>query len=306
MYEFCNKRLIDDDLRNKTQSIRDNNNELITLIGEGTGRSTLLNELCDSSLASLSDKMYIPVLYDGLCLFDDNQDNVDAMKSYYELTFSRKILSCLINDYYFHNKSFGLMYSKLNGKIKDFDSYLNKELLGKYLFEGEYFEETFKYSKKIISELKNRSELRDKELVLLMNRFDYINNSSKYAQEILSNYFKLFNQVIITSDDKSLKNNGKDIIKLKYKPSVILNMVKYQLQQYLVENGVSLRVFDDMINIEDVSMLYKLFNGNIKSIVSVYRYLIMYNNNMDYAIETVRSNNERVKSLSKEVKLYIK
>ena len=62
------------------------------------------------------------------------------------------------------------------------------------------------YATQISSEIIDRLKkyLGISSVILAIDRFDWTNGRSGYAQQILSKYFDMFNKIIITSDDESL------------------------------------------------------------------------------------------------------
>ncbi len=307
MNVFYNSSIINNATINKINDIEDSNKDLTVLIGKGTGRSTLLENL------SLNDNLkynYINMYIDALQMFnkDDKDYNNEVVNTYYELRFARNLLKQFDEKFIHIDTYTKRLNTSINNELKDFDTAYNKY----YLYDDYTTINNLKYTRLILN---NYKELNNKKIALMINRFDHINGNDQYTQKYLSEYFNYFDKVIITSDDETLHENNNNY-KIKYDIKEVEQIVRYNILNFINSNKVIeankekyIILLNEYINPINVGLLYTEFNGNLKDIIDVYKYFVIYGykleTDIDKVVDNVNINNEIIDRCSKKLKLYI-
>ena len=302
-----NTSIINDAVEKEIKIIEENKNDPIILIGKGTGRKYLLNNLNKSENLKYN---YMNIYLEPLKMFDEKDEgyNKEVVDTYYELRFARALLKQLNEKYAQLDSYTKRLNASINNELKDFDNAYNKY----YIYDDYTTISNLKYTKKILN---NYRELNDKKIALIMMKFDSINDNDLYTQKYLKQYFDYFDKVVITSDDETLQENEK-IHKINYDLNAIEQIVRYQIHKYINGNDI-LSYKKDMyfyfmnqfINQDNIKYLYNEFNGNIQNIIDVYRYFIVF----DYKFETdikklvsnIKESNDLINQCTKKVKLYV-
>ncbi len=204
------------------RKINDNSSKQIILNGgRGTGKSTILYNLRNSSIGTDSPTFY--TYFESATSIPrepNNLFNEEFLKHYYELKFSLKLLQNIKEKYpiIFVKYFLGINETARNLNMEMCD-YINNRFyvnprgsIDTYLAPGQM-------SYEILERLK--SGLGIGSINVSIDRFDHINGSSAYVQNLLSEYFSMFDKTIITADDPSVsienvREKGFDIITADY------------------------------------------------------------------------------------------
>ncbi|MDD3048696.1 MAG: hypothetical protein PHQ89_01730 [Bacilli bacterium] len=172
-------------------------NKIILFGKRGSGKSTVLyNHQC-KNIGTKSPTIFTRFDSIGMCNRKDF-DN-EFMTHYYELIMADKILNFIEKNY---EKTFEKYFIKDREKV---ESYLNET---DYYINERYFKEVSlkekipmgKLTSEYIERFKNISGLSS--INLMIDRFDWTDGNSEISQTVLSEYFKLFDKSIITTDDE--------------------------------------------------------------------------------------------------------
>lgn len=175
--------------------------------GRGSGKSLVLLNTQDKGLGTKNQTILMP--FESIVSLSTKPNELFTEKflnHYYELVFSWKLLAYIKNNYILtYESNFKDIETLLQNISRNTDDYINniyyeKKELERYLSPKEI-------SSEIIKRLKKCLDINT--LNLAIDRFDWINGSSTYTQQILSTYFDMFDKTIITTDDLSLTEQGK-------------------------------------------------------------------------------------------------
>ena len=126
----------------------------------------------------------------------------------------------------------------------------------------------------ILRELKK--EVNKKNIILIIDRFDWIKNSSKTFQDMLTFFFGFFYKTILITEDESileesrlkrLNFNGYEVINVNYSKEVLTlkKLIVLRLKKYKCISMNVKKIMDDK-NLEN---LIVLSNGNLDIIFNV-------------------------------------
>ena len=181
----------------------------------GCGKSTVLASRENDSFNTKNPA--ILTRFDGAGLFGTKEGkyfNKHIMQHYYEVIMCKKFLDHIKE---FYPQLFYTKFGNLNGfvekKLKELDNYINDAIYKDLTIEHQLF------SGEVLSEVVSlfRQGLSAESLTLMIDRFDWTHNSDPRVQEILKNYFSMFEKVIITSDDPTLSTDKKKVAGLREK-----------------------------------------------------------------------------------------
>lgn len=258
--------------------LADKRGKFILTGSRGCGKSTILGKREIDSLKT--EHPAILTRFDGAGLFgtkDNKYFNKPIMQHYYEVIMCRKFLD-YIREYYpelYHTK-FGSLDSVTNSRLAEIDRYINTAMytggqIDHKLFSGELLCE-------IVSMF--RSGTGAKSLTLMIDRFDWTHNSDPRVQDILKNYFSMFEKVIVTSDDPTI-NDKKRKIDLNDKGYEVVNS-SYSSDLDTVTDIVERRFELDEdtrpkfpigeVSVEDYASLIERCGGNLDTILDSFMY----------------------------------
>ena len=250
--------------------IDEDDSKRILLVGNGTGRSKLTYALNnDSNLLNPNILNYYYIRSQVLSskhIYCDSYNGSDrrAEDTQIELEMATRILYKIMASGY---------YSKLDTKTKKVDKLVSDyydQFLDWYRNENKDDEtyhdvELFEYSELLMEKLKKL--IGTKQTTLILDDFDIANNSSKYTQERYSKYFDLFDRVVLVCNDPSVYDKG---VKLDYLYSEVFDMIRNRLSnRYFNECDKYYEEFNKIVTFENVRLLHRRFNGNMKMIVEV-------------------------------------
>ena len=188
------KSLVEKPVSNLIKEIDNGNRKgRVLASGRGTGKTTVLKYMEKQKVHTKTPLVYM--YFDPVSVFsrEPNEQYSDALfKHDLELLMSFKLLH-FIEQYYptVYQKEFkntALRVQTLEQELVDNirNALYQKMHLSYYLSQGEI-------------------TLNLSSLDLAIDRFDWINEESTYSQGLLRAYFALFDRVVITSDDETLK-----------------------------------------------------------------------------------------------------
>lgn len=134
----------------------------------------------------------------------------------------------------------------------------------------------------ILCELKK--EANKKNIILVIDRFDWIKNSSKTLQDMLTFFFGFFYKTILITEDESileesrlkkLNFNGYEVINVNYSKEVLTlkKLIILRLKKYKCISMNVKKIMDDK-NLENLIILS---NGNLDIIFNVLEEINMIN-----------------------------
>lgn len=280
--------------------------------GRGSGKSTVLDSLENMGLGT--EEQTIKTQFDSVGFIGYiPQENLltDLYRHNYELSFSFKLLFYIKNNYpLLYEKEFKEIYNKLKEIDLAFINAINNGIFASSKLNNFSFLKTMSIVSSLVVKIRNLLEL-DK-LNISIDRFDWTNNSSKLSQEILADYFSLFDKVILTSDDDSICDivKYKDYILKRINYGRDIEVVKMILQKYLGHNK-KYKNFD-INNISDkvVERMVNASSNNISCMLKAIDYLEKIND-QDIEEQTENIINDEVrrvrelKEISIKKKLYL-
>ncbi len=271
--------LVEEPINKIVKKIEKNkDNKWILASGRGTGKTTVLKYMEQKRLNTANPLIYM--YFDPVTVFskEPNDRYSDALfKHNIELLMSIRLLG-FMRKYYptIYEKEFKnveLRVQTLENELVDSirNSFYKKMNLSYYLSPLEITQE-------IVEQMKKHLSLSSLDLAI--DRFDWVNERSTYSQGLLKNYFTLFNQVVITSDDETLKeekrrvellNKGYQTISSLYgtdKEAVHAILTK-RISKYNLNREVHELYFDTSLltdSIDDV--LIQRTDGNLSMMLS--------------------------------------
>ena len=289
--------------------------------GKGSGKTTILTYLEDRCLSS--ENPFILTRFDSIItLAKCPTELYDAkmFEHYYELVFAFKLLSYIERNY---NRIYEDNFSDMNKFLEDIKKatmhYINNRSfeigdLGRYLSK-------FEMTGEIVKTLRSNANIET--LNLMIDRFDHTNGSSGYVQNLLSDYFDLFDKVLVTTDDKALddetlKNKGYDFINKNYGTdrNIVKQIMKARINDFNLvacnddicfkESFISDKIYDNLIEKTDGNILlmldslrasinlFKWHDGDTDKMEEFFNKAI--DENLDYAkkLEKVNANPSRL------------
>ena len=280
--------------------------------GRGSGKSTVLDSLENRGLGT--EEQTIKTQFDSVgfigCIPQENL-LTDLYRHNYELSFSFKLLFYIKNNYpLLYEKEFKEIYNKLKEIDLAFINAINNVIFASSKLNNFSFLKTMSIVSSLVVKIRNLLEL-DK-LNISIDRFDWTNNSSKLSQEILADYFSLFDKVILTSDDDSICDivKYKDYILKRINYGRDIEVVKMILQKYLGHNK-KYKNFD-INNISDkvVERMVNASSNNISCMLKAIDYLEKINDqDIEKQTENIINGEVRrvreLKEISIKKKLYL-
>lgn len=290
--------------------------------GRGTGKTTTLYNIENKGIGT--ENQYIFTRFDSCAMsgVDQNENfNERFFNHYYELLLSHKLLS-YIKKYYglTYENNFKELKELLNRISDDTNYYINTICFGKKTL-NRYLELT-EYSHVILEQLKKI--LNISSISLAIDRFDWTNSNSILSQNILSNLFSMFDKVIITTDDESLKNEenkvenkGYSFVNVNYGKDklVIKEIIRKRVEHYNKHSNMEKTFPIEIITDKIYQDLINKTNGNISLMLdSVSEVINMWNwkqGNLDLPKQFDIATNDqintsiKIKNMSKQPKLYL-
>ena len=243
----------------------------------GCGKSTVLARREAQSIKTPHPA--ILTRFDGAGLFgtkDNKYYNKPIIEHYYEVIMCKKFLD-YIKEYYpdLFVAKFGRLDSVTSNRLYGIDHYINNAMykdceIGHKLFSGEALSE-------IVSLF--RQGVGAESLTLMIDRFDWTHNSDPRVQDILKNYFSMFEKVILTSDDPSISNDkkrkaalddrGYQLVQMDY--GTYLDPVREIVQRrFELDEDTTFPIGD--VQDEDYLKLIDRCGGNIDMILDTFQY----------------------------------
>ncbi len=204
--------------------LKSDSKRIILTGGRGSGKSTVLYSLENRGLGT--EEQTINTRFESVSTFGYTpSENIinEIYRHKYELSFCFKLLAYIKNNYPFiYEKEFKDIYEVLDEMSFEFVDAINNGIFESYKQNNfSQFLETMSIAKSLVERIRNILEVE--KLNLSIDRFDWTNNSSKLSQQILSEYFPLFDKVILTSDD--------DVLNLMPICNYLINYKDYDIQR---------------------------------------------------------------------------
>lgn len=270
----------------------------IILRGEGNGKSTLLYFLQKNT--AYSNNPFIVVSFEtmGWSIFtianNNSTFNEELFRYYIECKFASEILNYLKDFYEFSYKLYFEKYHQfIYDNIDEIYHYINNSIYN----ENMTIDINLK-NKEAVKKILNmfKKEGKFKNISLGIDNFDKLNNSDSLTQKIISEYFNLFNKVIITSKSDFLPDEWYKTY--FYENSNLYTYVPYEItygkyeeivKEILIkridehnrkerENNNFVDFPKDWLNYQNLKLLIDKTNGNIKIMLDILRNLISHYN----------------------------
>ncbi len=212
--------------------------------------------------------------------FSEKSFDEKFLRHYYELLFAMKLIKCNLSDDSIKKKYSDDLYFLL----KNVDDYINCQIYKDTSFSPDI--KTFEYTGAIVDEIKNKYS--KEKIGLLLKRFDGIHGNSSRIQLILQEYFKLFDQTIVTAENcdeytiSKLTKSGASFYQVSYGMNFdfvkslaleyIDNYNEYVVNYNNSDGHYRLLGIKDVDDIDDIiSELVNRCNGNIAMMIETIR-----------------------------------
>ena len=250
-------------------------NKIIVTGNRHSGKTTVLKRLEERGLNTDNQTICTDFLYPVLPAKEpDACYDEEFFNSFYEALFTKKILLYIYYNNpekfynYFRNDSIINSYC-----LKDTEHFINANVLYKNMIRNDssYFPKKKEYSKDLLEKMKNLLEVERINLAII--NFDQTNNSSKYAQNLLEDYFDMFDKVILEVHDhnlnrKKLKEKGYDFQRVNYgyRKDVIKAILLKTINRF---NEIDLvyRIPRYIYKDDELIKAFKKANGNISLMI---------------------------------------
>ena len=280
-----------DDLYKKINN--DYSQKIILTGGRGTGKTITLLNLEKENVNSNNKIFYID--FNSISILQKKNPkfiSTNFLCHIYELTLCKYILNYIKKNYfsiyenYFKDYDL-LLYSiveKTNSSINN--SFYETIKLDNYLIPTEL-------SYKIINKFRNC--LNIDSICLIIDKFDWLDNNM--AQQIVSNFFEMFDKIIITSDDHTLQNkenrnnfidNGYSFIDVDYGKDFYIakNILQKRINHYNKIINPDYTTFEEKNMTDKIyEILIKKCDGNITLMIDCLKDVIeiwnCYKGNID-------------------------
>ena len=248
----------------------------IILTGDkGSGKSTVLKSKENIGLGNQIQSIYTK-FNDNIinCNKFDNIFDEDFIIHFYEVILSQKIINYIKTNYkYIYQKYFNTYEEMLEILIKEIDNYVRNIQYKKIKIKN--YMKTGQISKLLIEKLKNC--LNISLLTLEIDKFDSLGN--EICQNILSQYFDIFDKTIITIENELLPKKKKDLIEKGYsifdidynKDKKIIKEIILRKVDTFNNKNTDIKFPIEFINNELCKYLIRETEGNITSILSIIR-----------------------------------
>lgn len=233
---------------------------------------------------------------------------------YYELLLAKKIIEFIKNNNYNYYKEFIMEDYFIQNEFRKFNDYLCVRLHSNIAFN--VFEKGM-FINKILTILKQIIGIDS--ITLLIDHFDFVGNSSKRFQDLMSSYFNIFDKVILTTNDSeikrvSLNESGYEIIDVAYAKElantkkILLSYFKWWFNQ----------INCDISHLKKINKVYNLINndnfcnkiilvtnGNIDMMISILRIYFIQDSSIEDAIAKTISFQNEIDSVTYKRKLHL-
>ena len=261
-----------DDINRKINNSTDK--KFIVTGSRGSGKSLILFNTQDRGLGT--DNQTVLMRFDSIVNFASKPDEFfdeRFFNHYYEMIFSWKLLTYIKKNYGLtYEKNFKYIEETLKCISRNVDNYINNVYYDKveilrYLTPKEV-------SSVIIEKFKKC--LGVKKVNLAIDRFDWVNGSSAYTQELLSKYFDMFDKVIISVDELSLprkkeklQDRGFSFVPAKYGKNVdvIKQIIRKRIKLY--NESPNCHFDENVLTDKFYDILVKKAKGNINLVLDV-------------------------------------
>lgn len=110
------------------------------------------------------------------------------------------------------------------------------------------------------------------KILFLVDRFDWMFNRSPIAQKCIQEYFKLFDQVVLTTDDINYSSKYPTIdVDYGNRKEVIKEIIKKYIETMNIGKEEDEKIYLDYINEETIDYLIDTTKGDIESILLAIR-----------------------------------
>lgn len=248
--------------------------------GKGCGKSVVLLNKEKNDITKDNKSIYLEL--DTYCILGRNGGFDDKFFThYYEMIFADEVLRYIKNNYELtYKRYFKEMHGNLRKIISDTYDYINNCEYIDFPFTGKL--QLGDYTLDVINKLKQVLDINN--FTLMADRYDSMNEDD---QKHFSGYFDMFDQVILSSNDRDLLKDKRE--KLSDKTYTYID-VDYSTNPDIVKEILERRIIDynrdvdlkkdkkyplNILTDEVYSYLANSCNGNIKVMISVIRELAL-------------------------------
>ena len=283
----------------------------------GTGRSTVLYGLKNKGLDSKEKTIYhFPASIIILSKEPNERFSDKVFDCFYELCFTYRILE-------FIKINYPMIFEKYFKK----DNELVENLINKYyiainnsLYEEVSFDTNITTKELSLDTLKRFREIMEIEkLNIAIDRFDSVNGSSQYVQQIYKKYFDMFDKVILVSDDKNLDkqellNKGYNLRKITYgnDKDVLREIVRRRILLNNKEKNekISEEIFTSDLVLDKVVQLGNNIDFSLGVLSCINHFFSIYNEHsveeiIDKSIEDRKEYAKKIERISPKRTLYL-
>ncbi len=263
--------ILNDYIVDEWKKISKLDDRLIIINGnKGSGKRTVLN---NNQNLYTGDRLIINGSFD-LINFSTNNFSKNFLKYYYELILS----DIIINSY--SGAEFKILKNEyqpfINRKIEEAYEYINSSC---FEDNNKYNNISLDLTKEILDKIND--EFPEKKKTLIISNFDRIHSGEELVQNILAQYFNLFDQTIISTSDNSEETEARldhyKFIQITYAKKIefINNLIiNYYMKYKSIHKNFLL---NDNISYETMKYMRDLTSGNISLILeTLYRAFSLY------------------------------
>ncbi len=284
------------------EKIDKSNEQVIVLKGErGSGRTTVLLEKESQNEVGKEISIYNHFESTGLGI-STKDVGIDFIKHRYELEMVSVLLHFLSS-----RKSF----SEHTQMIKE--ELTKQRKLFVYDINSLGLNDTFKsnivtpghYTEDLIKEIK--SVYNPEKLLFLVDRFDWMFNRSPIAQQCIQGYFKLFDQVVLTTDDMNYSSKYPTIdVDYGNRKEIMKEILRKYIEVMNISKEEDEKIYLDSIYEETIDYILDKANGDIESILLAIRSLSVYsyrltdeeiNNDLEEEVKSKITNRQLLKQM---------
>ena len=270
-----NKIIVEEPINQIIQTINHSNENILVLKGvRGSGRTTVL--LTQENQNKIGENISIYHHFEHASFgVTSHQIGLDFLKHRYELEMASVLLRFIDNHNLFNPKTEQIATEVR--KLRQLFVYDINHLGSNKSFKSNIIEPGH-YTEDLLSEIKDAYQ--PAKLSFLIDRFDWMFNRSSEAQQCIKNYFSLFDQVILTTDDEDYTATYKTL-EVDYGKDK--NTIKEIIKKHLAnEENFSLTLISD----ETLNYIIDQAKGDIETILqTIFSYSYYSNNELNNALK---------------------
>lgn len=262
-----NREIIKEPINEIWKKIDESNENVVVLKGvRGSGRTTILLEKESQNENGEEISIYNHFEHVGLGI-NSKEVGLDFIKHRFEIEMASVLVHFLISRGIF-SKNIEIKKEELKELRRLFNYDINNfrkngSFKSNVVSFGHYTEDLIKEIKKFFC---------PERLLFLVDRFDWMFNRNPLAQQCIQEYFKLFDQVVLTTDDINYSSKYLTIdVNYGNKKEVIKEIIKKYIETMNIGKEEDEKIYLDYINEETIDYLIDTTKGDIESILLAIR-----------------------------------